>query len=129
MWRDIGIDVSSHLRAPLVVADLHRLAAPIPTVAPKRAPFATFGDALGCLYVLEGSALGGQVVAGQVADAIGEVPTAFLTGGGRPTAMLWASVRSGLQRYESQGGDSDAVVAGARVTFAAFGERLAMVAA
>ncbi len=128
-WRDVGIEISAHRRAPLLVADLCGLGLQVPAIAPEFAPFATFGAALGCLYVLEGSALGGQVVAGQVAATIGEVPAAFLTGGGRRTGMLWASVRRGLRQYEGYGGDSDLVVAGARATFAAFGECLAMVLA
>lgn len=78
---------------------------------------------MGCLYVLEGSALGGRIVAGMVRAALGEMPTSFLTGGGR--RPLWPAVRAALRRYDQQDGDPDAVVDGAVSTFAIFAAGLA----
>jgi hypothetical protein len=51
------------------------------------------------------------------------VPTAFLTGRGRN--HQWPAVRGALRRFDAQGGDGDAVVAGALSTFAIFAEQLA----
>ena len=114
--------IADHCRAGLLVADLAELGV-TPTARSELPPFPCFGHALGCLYVLEGSALGGRIVAGMVRAAIGEVPTAFLTGQGR--GHQWPAVRSALRCFDAQGGDGDAVVAGAVSTFAVFARQLA----
>ncbi len=120
-WVDIGVTIAAHCRADLLAADLDGMGA-TPTTPTTQPPFPCFGHALGCLYVLEGSALGGRFVAGMVRSAIGAVPTAFLTGEGR--RHQWPAVRSALRRFEAQGGDGDTVVAGARSTFAVFARQL-----
>ena len=107
-WRAVGLDITRHGRAHLLAADISALAAemnvepPITELGPgiiglrpetnrmgparpvagtvRRASVPTFGHAIGCLYVLEGSALGGRTVAGIVRAAVGEVPTTFLSG-------------------------------------------------
>jgi heme oxygenase len=121
-WLGVGVDIVAHCRAGLLVADLDGLGV-TRTAASVRPPFACFGRAIGCLYVLEGSALGGHVVAGMVRSAIGAVPTAFLSGRGR--GHQWPAVRSALRRYEAQGGDGDAAIAGAASTFALFAGQFA----
>jgi heme oxygenase len=121
-WADIGVTIGGHCRADLLVADLAGMGV-TPTTPMMQPPFPCFGHALGCLYVLEGSALGGRIVAGMVRSAIGAVPTAFLTGQGR--RHQWPAVRSALRRFDTQGGDGDTVVAGACSTFAVFGRQLA----
>lgn len=121
-WAAVGVDISGHSRAGLLLADLHELDAPTAGCAGITA-LPTFGHALGCLYVLEGSALGGRVVAGMVRTAIGEVPSTFLRGQGR--GHLWPAVREALRRFAEQDGDCDAVVAGAISTFVVFGRLLA----
>ena len=122
-WVEIGVTIAAHCRADLVIADLDGLGV-TPTAPTMQPPFPCFGHALGCLYVLEGSALGGRVVAGMVRSAIGAVPTAFLTGEGR--RHQWPAVRCALRRFDAQGGDSDAVVAGASSTFAVFARQLSL---
>jgi heme oxygenase len=121
-WADIGVTIAEHCRADLLVTDLNGLGV-TPTTPTMQPPFPCFGHALGCLYVLEGSALGGRVIAGMVRSSIGAVPTAFLTGEGR--RHQWPAVRQALRRFDAQGGDGDAVVAGACSTFAVFARQLA----
>ena len=121
-WVGVGVDIAAHCRAGLVIADLESLGVP-PGAAMVQPPFPGFGEALGCLYVLEGSALGGRIVARMVCAAIGEVPTAFLTGRGR--GQQWPAVRRALRCFQTKGGDGDAVVAGAVSTFAVFARHLA----
>lgn len=121
-WVGVGINIAAHCRAGLLVADLGALGM-TPGASMAQPPFACFGHALGCLYVLEGSALGGRVVAGMVREAIGEVPMTFLNGRGR--GGQWPAVRSALRCFEAQGGDRDAVVAGALATFDVFASQLA----
>ena len=121
-WVNVGVDIAAHCRAGLLAEDLDDLGAPT-AVAPATKPFPCFGQALGCLYVLEGSAIGGRIVAGMVHDLIGAVPTAFLSGRGR--GNQWPAVRNSLRRFAAQGGDDDAVVAGALSTFELFARQFA----
>jgi heme oxygenase (biliverdin-IX-beta and delta-forming) len=94
------------------------------TGAVRLAQWATFGQALGCLYVLDGSALGGPTVARLVRAEIGEVPTTFLTGEGRHGSVLWRATCNALGRFDAQSSASDEVVDGACQTFAVFAEQL-----
>jgi heme oxygenase len=123
-WRRVGVDVGEHRRAHLLAADLRELGVAAKSSWVPPLPLATFGHALGCLYVLEGSSLGGRTVARVVRAAIGEVPTTFLTGLGRPDPAPWVSVCSALALFDGLGGDGAAVVSGACETFAAFADRL-----
>jgi heme oxygenase len=123
-WRRVGVDLSRHHRAYLLAADLHTLGTSATSGWLLSSPLSTFGRALGCLYVLEGSSLGGRTVARVVRATIGEVPTTFLTGVGRPDPAPWPMVCSALNLFETLGGDGDAVISGACETFAAFADRL-----
>lgn len=123
-WADVGVRIDDYRRTDQLGADLDALGGVTPARPISRPSFATFSEVLGCLYVLEGSALGGRVVAGIVRAAVGEVPVAFLTGIGRPQAAPWAGVRRALRRFDDQGGDGDGVLTGARATFAVFGDHL-----
>ncbi len=123
-WCRIGVDIGQHLRAYLLASDLDRLGLSPPSRWTPVDRLPSFGHALGCLYVLEGSSLGGRMIAGVVEAAIGEVPTTFLTGQSRSHPAPWASVCSALTLFDELGGDGDAVVSGACATFAAFAERL-----
>lgn len=123
-WRRVGVDMAAHRRANLLAADLAELGAPAPAGALTSVPFATFGHALGGLYVLEGSSLGGRTVAHIVRAALGDVPTTFLTGGGRSHPAPWLSTCNALACFEARGGDGDAVVSGACDIFAAFADHL-----
>jgi len=119
-WGRLGIDLSAHRRAHLCSADLKSLDA-LPTSNSMATPdFRTSGHALGCLYVLEGSSLGGPIFARIVRARLGNVPTAFLSGHGRAKRTPWSSVVNALSRFEAQGGDCDVVVDGACETFATF---------
>ena len=120
-WAGIGVDIAAHCRAQQLRSDLRELGGAV-VVGTAAQPFPTFGHALGCLYVLEGSALGGRVVARMVRAAIGAVPTAYLDGHGR--GHHWQIVRTALRRFDTGGGNEESVLDGAVGTFAAFGDRL-----
>jgi heme oxygenase len=123
-WRHLGIDVAAHFRAPLCAADLKRLGAAPVANSITSTTFMTPGYALGCLYVLEGSSLGGRTLARMVRARIGDVPTTFFTGHGRAKPPPWTAVVTALVRFDAEGGDGDTVVAGARATFASFAAHL-----
>src|ERR1700712_4935663 len=64
-WVGVGVNIAAHCRAGLLVTDLDELGVALPTSILQQ-PFSCFGEAIGCLYVLEGSAIGGRIVAGMV---------------------------------------------------------------
>ncbi len=84
-------------------------------------------DLAGCLYVLEGAALGGHVVGREVERRLGlrrSSGAAFFAGEGEP-APRWRRVVAWLERVAGAGADADAIVAAARETFAALGRWVA----
>ncbi len=81
-WVALGLpDAASRPRAALLEADLRGLGLD-PSALPRCATLpdlTALPRALGAMYVLEGSRLGGQVLARQLAHIAGQVPTRFLT--------------------------------------------------
>jgi heme oxygenase len=77
---------------------------------------------LGCLYVLEGSTLGGRHVADHVERTLGAgvVGTRYLRSYGEAVGTRWRAFRSGVAHRADAGGDVDAMVGSARATFEAF---------
>ena len=78
----------------------------------------TEAEALGTLYVLEGSTLGGQVIARMAIDALGaDVPLSFYRAYGPKVGLLWRDCRSALSERASPGTE-EIIVASAKTTFA-----------
>lgn len=121
-WAALGIDLTRHRRSALLVDDLTAMGEYAPRlVKPTPLSVSTFPAALGCLYVVEGSALGGRVIAPAIRHQLGDVPTSFFDSAGRDHPSPWPDVRGALQRYgESEQDHHDGVVDGARATFIAF---------
>jgi len=87
-------------------------------------------EALGCLYVLEGAALGGQVIARHVRRRLRLAPEAglaFFTGGGADAGRSWRAFRVAAAQHAAHAGDAEwaSALRGAREAFAVFEERLA----
>ena len=124
-WAAVGVDVDAHRRSADLATDLRLLpdgdpdgtGAAVPDLAALPAGFPAL---LGSLYVLEGSSLGGRMLAPAIREQVGDVPTTFFAGEGRHPAA-WRSVQAALRRFD---GDADGVVAGARATFVAFGRHV-----
>ena len=124
-WLEVGIVLLAHRRSHLLARDLSDLG-----VAPKETavglPRLTgLGEALGCLYVVEGSALGGRVLAPAFRTVLGDVPTGFFDSDERMHPHPWRSVLVSLGTFEAAGGRAEDVVTGAQRTFRAFGMHLA----
>jgi heme oxygenase len=129
-----AIDVGVRRRAALLDDDLAQLGIAATTVA--RTPRTSLrlhdlAEGLGCLYVLEGSALGGRVIAQRAQLVLGpELPVTFFAGAGRAApGRAWRELQAALNAFAADGtaaGDGrdreDRVVAAARRTFAAFTE-------
>lgn len=120
-WAGLGIDLSRYRRSSLLVDDLTVLGVRLPCPAePAPLGVSTFPAALGCLYVVEGSALGGRVIAPAIRRQLGDVPASFFDSAGREHPSPWRDLRRALQQYGESEPDHDDVVDGARMTFVAF---------
>ena len=103
-------------RAPLILDDLVRLGHPAaPPLCPALPPLDTRAQLLGAMYVLEGSTLGGQVIARQLAAA-GIEGRSFFAGRAERTGPLWKQFGQLLEAAAASE-DADAVVASAILTF------------
>ena len=130
-WDALGppVDLAARERASLLEQDLAHLGVPVsPPAFPVTLPsLESLPAALGCLYVLEGSRLGGALVARRAVSALGaDLPVTFFSSGGRPTGADWRSFQRSLDGFGATAGDggAGAAVATARHTFSAFVECL-----
>lgn len=120
-----GVRLDERRRASLLVEDLVDLGDARAAVAALPAcdalpSLGSLDEAWGCLYVLEGSTLGGQVLQRQLAPRLGLSPhhgLRYFAGHGARTAERWKELGASLERYAAAGCDRDAVVRGARQTF------------
>ncbi len=79
-----------------------------------------FSAALGSLYVLEGSALGGQVIAREMYRQHGldcGNGAAYFNGWGARTGPMWTEFKAILEHHDAQGVDRQAACDGAIGTF------------
>ena len=107
-------------RVPRLRADLDALAPGWrPEATPSVPTFESLDHALGGLYVIEGAALGGQIIARRLLARHGLTETrgaSFFASGGSPIGPRWKVVRAMLDASD----DYDALEAGAIATFEAF---------
>ncbi len=125
-WTAVGLSLAPRRKTPLLVSDLAALRAPGTArwIGDVSMP-ASFGQALGCLYVLEGSTLGGRTIARHLRASPHRLPTRFVEGYGARTGVMWRAFQDALRRHERRGGDGDDVVRGAAGTFGALERSLA----
>jgi heme oxygenase len=107
-------------RAAHLEMDLIALAVSCPADAPAaRLPaMECEAHAVGCLYVIEGSALGGQVVSRHIARSLGidaHNGGRYFSGDGRATGDRWRQVCAALESYDTAEGS--VIIDGARRTF------------
>jgi heme oxygenase len=79
-----------------------------------------FEDLAGCLYVLEGACLGGQVIARALGRRFGLSRLSgmsFFTGDAEATATRWIAFLTWLERVVREGAQSEQIIAAARATF------------
>jgi len=128
-WPEWGINLAAQRRTPALRADLLAMGVShtgLPRLAaPKMADFAA---ALGGLYVLEGSALGGKVILRTLEARLGPQiagATAFFGGAGRERALAWPAFKTVLDRFGAGRPAAQArAVAGAMAVFRQFAQAL-----
>jgi heme oxygenase len=116
-----GIAIEERRRSPMLVADLRALGAkPLAPVAALPPP-GSAAWAMGCLYVTEGSTLGGQHLA-RALDGIlpGEGGRSFLRGYGARHGVMWRECCAGIEACGAEAGRLAAMIAGAEATFESF---------
>jgi heme oxygenase len=119
-----GVQWADRRRAHLFASDLAALGAvpagPVPT--PSLAPVGDTDAALGRLYVLEGSTLGGVFIDRHLAtlpQLAGAGPLRAFSPYGQRTGAMWHGYRSAARAHVAAGGDAGRLVAAARETFTA----------
>lgn len=108
-------------RADLFAADLAALGAPAAAATPDLPPVTGTDEALGRLYVLEGSTLGGTFIDRHLAalPALAGVRIGAFSPYGERTGAMWADFRRATRERVADGGSPQAMLAAARTTFAA----------
>jgi heme oxygenase len=78
-------------------------------------------EAAGCCYVLEGSTLGGRVIAKHVQARLGaRAPREFLDGYGAGTGESWQAFCAALRAFADRPELEARIIVGAKQTFASF---------
>ncbi|MGY1826148.1 MULTISPECIES: biliverdin-producing heme oxygenase [unclassified Blastococcus] len=115
------VDWARRRRAGLFAADLATLGVPVPGHAPELPAVAGTDEALGRLYVLEGSTLGGTFIDRHLAalPGLAGVRIRAFSPYGAETGAMWAAYRRVTRAHVEAGGDADRVLGAAREAFRA----------
>jgi heme oxygenase len=108
-------------RAALFAADLAALGGQSGAEAPALPPVAGTDQALGRLYVLEGSTLGGTFIDRHLASLpqLAGVRIRAFSPYGSETGAMWAGFRRVTRHRVATGGDAEVMIGSARETFRA----------
>lgn len=130
-YETIPLNFSSRRKAPWLRRDLLALGRSADSLNAlpvcKNLPSVdTLADALGCLYVLEGATLGGQIIRKEVQRRHGletDSGCAFFSSYQAQVGDKWKEFCSGITGYASRNpGTEDAIVAAAMATFGSLDE-------
>lgn len=121
-WSERGIDLSGRLKTPLLEADLQTLgvaaeALPLCADLPE---LSGVPQGFGCLYVLEGATLGGQLISRHLRRTLdfgAEGGARFFQSYGKRVPERWKAFGAALVAYATTPALEDAVVRGAVETF------------
>jgi heme oxygenase len=122
-FAELGFSLEARSKRALLEQDCSRIRErfSIDAVSPAATfdfpPVDTAAGAVGWLYVLEGSTLGGMVIAGHVAAALA-IPTAYYGAYGARSAAMWRDFHAFVRAYVAAEPDSEpAIISGARAAF------------
>lgn len=119
----ISLDLAARRKTALLRADLVALGCLAPEALPlctALPPLDDLAAGLGCLYVLEGSTLGGQVISRHLRQTLGITPETggrFFQGYGARTGPMWLAFRSALASSSAVAQAPAGVIDGALATF------------
>jgi heme oxygenase len=123
-------DIAERMRAASLRLDLCALGNTCPEALPCAPvpPLGSLSERFGCLYVLEGSTLGGQFIIREIASHLSYTPEngcSFFASHGAKVGGMWRQFREAIESYSAAHPDSetqDRVVNSAEATFRAFAE-------
>jgi heme oxygenase len=116
-------DLRTRYKSALIVKDLSRTGLSddqIRALPIHQFDFSGIADAMGIMYVMEGSTLGGKVIYKHVNERLGLNPesgAAYFWGYGSQTGEMWKSFMSVLKEFAFDNGDSVAIIESAKKTF------------
>ena len=122
-WLDHGIDLGARRKADWLDADLHALGVSLAAHRPRCSTLPelhTRSAGFGCLYVLEGATLGGQLITRSVSGSVGLTPSRglrYFSGYGPATASMWRSFQAALCAHALASGETLGLICAARDTF------------
>lgn len=123
-WPLLGIDFAQHRRTQALQADIFALTGAACAAPKPAAPFASFAQAFGALYVLEGSALGGRFILRDLEARLGPAIAGaqrFFAGHGAQTGPFWNAFKQKLDAYGARHPDQHQnLAAGASQVFDRF---------
>ena len=122
---DAGFDYDNRYKTAQIVQDL--LALGVTQNALTNIPqcnalpeLKTTAQLYGCLYVIEGATLGGQIISKHLNASLGLMPDfgcSFFAGYGKQTGSQWKSFGARLTAFATQTGSDDEIIASANKTF------------
>lgn len=130
-WHALGWDFETSRKTAWLAQDLLRLGAePAGLDALPRCqdlpPLTSASHAVGCLYVLEGSTLGGQLITRRFSSTLGTTPDQggrFFAGYGEETVPHWRAFGAWVRSVEDQLDEAEATTA-AKAAFVSFDQWL-----
>lgn len=120
---DLGLDLAKRRHVPALRRDLSYLGSD-PDSLPMAAPLNILSRAraLGAMYVMEGSTLGGQIISRMIRDRLGltfETGASYYAGYGPENGPMWREFGAAADAWLARHGGADEAIAAARDTFLA----------
>lgn len=115
-------DLHRRARAEYLLRDIRDLGLLNPEfrICRELPPIDTAEQAIGALYVLEGSTLGGRIIAGMLQKQLGDgVPTAYFNGYGEENGRMWQTCKDLLDKPRTLE-QQNAILEAAKATFITF---------
>lgn len=134
----IDFDYEARRKKTKILADLENLNAASEVLAEKSdidaendaeigVKLDSGGKIFGALYVIEGSTLGGQVIARILKQKFNldeSNGAAFFSGYGARTGEMWKEFRTAIHAFAENGADQEQIIAAAKETFESFGRAI-----
>jgi heme oxygenase len=130
-WQALGLDWAQRRKVPKLELDLQRLEVDVATLTHcEQLPvLPDLASALGCLYVLEGATLGGQIIQKELASRLqitSDNGAAFFNSYGEQVGPMWQKFREVIVNFATTTEREDRMVRAAQDTFQKFDDWLAI---